>query len=125
MWTVGRRRELRVRTIREEKERDEVAAAELRCRIIPTTKNIYGRRFLCSRLQSGICAAAAPIFRGNHRAAPPVQWAARAPFTFGRHRRRRLVSLHPTKSANKEERKEGREGEIDVMLCTDRERGNA
>ena len=93
-------KEGRVRTIREEKERDEVAA-ELRCRIIPTTKNIYGRRFLCSRLQSGICAAAAaaPIFRGNHRAAPPVQWAARAPFTFGR-----LVSLHPTKSANKEER---------------------
>ena len=64
MWTVGRRRELRVRTIREEKERDEVAAAELRCRIIPTTKNIYGRRFLCSRLQSGICAAAA-IFSGK------------------------------------------------------------
>ena len=45
-----------MREMRNENEQRRRQRNFLRCRIIPTTKNIYGRRFLCSRLESGICA---------------------------------------------------------------------
>ena len=45
-----------MREMRNENEQRRQQRNFLRCRIIPTTKNIYGRRFLCSRLESGICA---------------------------------------------------------------------
>ena len=62
-----------MREMRNENEQGRQQRNCPRCRIIPTTKNIYGRRFLCSRLESGICALPR-LFFGETTAA-----AARAP----------------------------------------------
>ena len=101
-----------MREMRNENEQRRQQRNFLRCRIIPTTKNIYGRRFLCSRLESGICALPLRrLFFGEtttaaRRLAPLYFWPP-PPL---------LSRVSP--SANKEEERE----EIDVMFCAERGR---
>ena len=90
-----------MREMRNENEQRRQQRNFLRCRIIPTTKNIYGRRFLCSRLESGICALPRLFFgettTAARRLAPLYFWPPPP-----------LSRVSP--SANKEERdREGRD----------------
>ena len=90
-----------MREMRNENEQRRQERNFLRCRIIPTTKNIYGRRFLCSRLESGICALPLRrLFFGE----PPSRRGGSRPFTFVRRCRRRcLVSLRRRIKKNERE----------------------